>query len=69
MPDKVDAMVLYEQVKLQWIPIAAGLIFSVDGRSRNCTLLHAAGGMPVEEIALETPDRLAASQRLAGTHG
>ncbi|MEN8730744.1 MAG: PLP-dependent aminotransferase family protein [Desulfuromonadales bacterium] len=62
MPQPVDAVVLYEQAKAHGITIAPGVIFSVDGRYRNCIRLNAACWTPAVEVAVETLGRLAASQ-------
>ena len=69
MPDKVDAIVLYEQAKEQGITIAPGVIFSMDGRYRNCIRLNAACWTPAVEVAIGTLGRLAENQLLAEAHG
>jgi len=69
MPEKVDAVILYEQAKVQGITIAPGVIFSVDGRYRNCIRLNAACWTPAVEVAIETLGRLAETQLSAGAQG
>lgn len=66
MPEKIDALTLYEHARLQGITIAPGSIFSIDGRYRNCIRLNAACWTPPVEVAVETLGRLAGAQLSPG---
>ena len=54
LPQQIDALVLYEQARMDGISIAPGHIFSIEGKYRNCIRLNAARWDTCVEDAIAT---------------
>jgi DNA-binding transcriptional MocR family regulator len=59
MPEEIDSLQLYDQARKIGISIAPGMIFSIEGKFRNCIRLNAACWDSCVEGAIETLGRQA----------